>query len=59
MVIFDFVRRLVIIRFMLVVFMFWQLFFGDIVMDGGILVIGEFVGVEGVVGVDFWGEEGI
>lgn len=28
-------------------------------MDGGILVIGEFVGVEGVVGVDFWGEEGI
>lgn len=59
MVIFDFVRRLVIIRFMLVVFMFWQLFFGDIVMDGGILVIGEFVGVEGVVGVDFWGERGI
>lgn len=28
-------------------------------MDGGILVIGEFVGVEGVVGVDFWGEGGI
>lgn len=58
MVTFDSVRRLAITRLMLVVSMSWKPPSGDTVMDGGTLVTGELVGVEGVVGVDFWGEGG-